>query len=126
MEKRKIDKDISEIVGVFCDPIIVFPAGGWEDTLPDWIKPAITMERLLECMRSTKEGDPTATDAEALAYIYPRTLAAPLDHDWVEIYVYLTTQVVRRHKQTEFPADMARETLTTDQMRQLNDLKAWI
>jgi len=30
-----MDKGISEIVGVFSDPILVFP-GGWGDTLPEW------------------------------------------------------------------------------------------
>ena len=36
---------VSDIVGIFTDPILVFP-GGWGDTLPDWIKGAITLDRL--------------------------------------------------------------------------------
>jgi len=123
--RKEMDKGIAEIVGVFCDPIIVYPSG-WQDTLPDWIKPAITIERLLECARSNKEGHPTATDAEALAYMYPRSLEAPLDHDWAEIYMYLGTRVSRQHQKSEFPADIAKEALTDDQMRQLRELKAWI
>uniref|UniRef100_A0A6H1Z761 Uncharacterized protein n=1 Tax=viral metagenome TaxID=1070528 RepID=A0A6H1Z761_9ZZZZ len=125
MNNNKAEKGIEEIVGVFTDPIIVFPSG-WEDTLPDWIKPAITLERLIECARSSKDGQPTATDAEAMAYMYPRTLEAPLGHDWTEIYMYLGTLVCRRHQKTEFPADIARESLTGQQTRMLNDLKAWI
>ena len=39
---KTIEKGISEIVGVFCDPIIVFP-GGWGDSLPEWLKSAITL-----------------------------------------------------------------------------------
>ena len=39
-----VEKGISDIVGVFCDPIIVYPSG-WEDTMPDWIKSRITMDR---------------------------------------------------------------------------------
>ena len=31
---------IEDLVGVFTDPLIVFP-GGWGDTLPDWIKTEI-------------------------------------------------------------------------------------
>ena len=126
MNNRKVmDAGISEIVGVFCDPVIVYPSG-WQDTMPDWIKPAITLERLLECARSNKEGHPTATDAEALAYMYPRSLEAPLGHDWTEIYIYLGTQVCRQHQKSEFPEDIAKETLTDGQMRDLRDLKAWI
>ena len=45
MAKRE-DKWIDDLVGAIADPIIVFP-GGWMDTLPDWIKPQITLERLL-------------------------------------------------------------------------------
>lgn len=125
MNRRKLDKGISEIVGVFCDPIIVYPSG-WEDTMPEWIKPAITMERLIECVKSSKGEVPTGTDAEAMAYMYPAGLAAPLDHDWTEIYLYLATQVIRRHRKTEVPEDIAKETLDRDQTRKLNDLKAWI
>lgn len=125
MSKRTEESGISELVGVFCDPIIVFPSG-WEDTLPDWIKPAITLERLIECAKYSKGEMPTGTDAEAMAYMYPRTMSAPLDHDWTEIYLYLSTQVIRRHQKTEIPEDIAKESLTDDQTRQLNDLKAWI
>ena len=130
MNNAKSDKWISDLVGVFTDPIIVFPGGGWEDTLPDWIKPAITTERLLECARSSKDGQPTATDAEALAYMYPRTLTAPLGHDWTEIYLYLGKKVMQSHnpfnKEEPFPDDIANETLTGQQTRMLNELKAWI
>ena len=42
---NKVEKGISEIVGVFSDPILVFP-GGWGDTLPEWLRNAITLERL--------------------------------------------------------------------------------
>ena len=125
MNSTDSDKWISEIVGVFTDPIIMYPSP-WMDTLPDWIKPAITIDRLLECARSNKEGHPTATDSEAMAYMYPRSLESPLGHDWTEIYLYLGTRVCRQHRKVEFPADVAKETLTDGQMRDLRDLKNWI
>jgi len=34
-----------DLVGVFTNPLIVFP-GGWGDTLPEWLKNAIIPERL--------------------------------------------------------------------------------
>jgi len=34
-----------DLVGVFTNPLIVFP-GGWGDTLPEWLKNAIILERL--------------------------------------------------------------------------------
>ena len=42
---QTMEKGISDIVGCLMDPIIVFP-GGWGDTLPEWLKNAITLERL--------------------------------------------------------------------------------
>ena len=43
---KTADAMISDLVGTFTDPIIVFP-GGWGDTLPDWLKTAITLERMM-------------------------------------------------------------------------------
>jgi len=48
---KTVEKGISEIVGVFTDPILVFP-GGWGDTLPEWLKNAITLERLVMILRT--------------------------------------------------------------------------
>jgi len=116
---------MSEIVGVFCDPIIVYP-GGWADTMPGWIKPAITIERLIANMKALKGEEMTGTDAEALAYMYPASLSFPLDHDWTQIYLYLASTVFARHEKAEVPEDIKVEALSDYQMQKLNHLKAWI
>ena len=72
--ERQLEKGISEIVGVFTDPIIVWP-GGWGDTLPEWLKAAITLERLIENTKALKGEPPTGTDAEAC---YPKRLCLAL------------------------------------------------
>jgi len=127
---RTKEKGISDIVGVFCDPIIVWPGGGWQDTLPDWIKPAITMERLIEQIKVTRGETPTGTDAEALAYMYPLALERSIDRDWSEIYLWLGKTVMQRHnpfkKDSPWPDDIKVEPLTTQQERDLAILKAWI
>ena len=74
------DKGISELAGVFTDPILVFP-GGWGETLPEWLKGAITMERMIDNMKALKGEEMTGTDAEACAYLYTASLTAPMDHD---------------------------------------------
>lgn len=84
--ERQLEKGISDIVGVFTDPIIVFP-GGWGDTLPEWLKGAVTMERLIENMKALKGEPMTGTDAEACAYLYTAGLTAPMDSDWTQIYL---------------------------------------
>ncbi|TET41622.1 MAG: hypothetical protein E3J60_04110, partial [Dehalococcoidia bacterium] len=61
-----MEKGISDIVGALSDPIIVFP-GGWGDSLPEWLKSTITLERLAMNMRALKGAEMTSTDAEACA-----------------------------------------------------------
>ena len=120
-----IEKGISDIVGVFCDPIIVFP-GGWGDTLPEWLKTAITLERLEMNMRALKGEEMTGTDAEACAYLNTASLTQPMDHDWTQIYLYIAGKTYTRWKKTEMPEDIRVESLRDDQMIDLNRLKEWL
>jgi len=126
---KELEKGISEIVGVFCDPIIVFP-GGWGDSLPDWLKTAITLERLAMNMRALKGEEMTGTDAEACAYLYTASLTQPPDHDWTQIYLYIAGKVYEKWRTKEsgvtMPDDIRVESLTDEQMRDLNRLKAWL
>ena len=122
---KTMEKGISDIVGVFTDPIIVFP-GGWGDSLPDWIKPAINMERLIENMKSLKGEQPTGTDAEACAYLMTASLTQPIDRDWTEIYLYVTTKTFSKHKDCQVPDDIRVEELSQNQLDDLNRLKAWL
>lgn len=124
--RQQLDKGISEIVGVFCDPIIVFP-GGWADTLPDWLKEAITLERLLENVRALKDGDMTGSDAEACAYLMTLSLTQPMDSDWTQIYLYIAGKVYEKHRTKDsgatMPEDIRVDSLNDYQMRELNSLK---
>ena len=94
MNKPIVEKGISDIVGALTDPIIVFP-GGWGEDLPEWLKNAITLERLAMNMKALKGDKMTATDAEACAYLYTAALTQPMDHDWTQIYLYVATQAYR-------------------------------
>ena len=129
MNRANVEKGISDIVGVFTDPIIVFP-GGWGDTLPDWIKPPITPERLMENMKALKGEEMTGTDAEACAYLYTASLTQPMDHDWTQIYLYIATKTYEKWRTkesgVEMPADIRVDSLRDDQMADLNRLKDWI
>ncbi len=124
-----IEKGISDIVGVFTDPILVMP-GGWGDTLPDWLKGAITMERLMSNVEALKTGEMTGTDAEACAYLYTASLEAPMDHDWSQIYLYVAGKVYERHRTKDsgvtMPADIKVTELDRNQQDDLAHLKAWI
>ena len=123
--EKQVEKGISDIVGALSDPIIVFP-GGWGDTLPDWLKNAITLERLAMNMKALKGEEMTGTDAEACAYLYTASLTQPMGHDWTQIYLYIASQTYRRWGKNEMPTDIAVDKLDDEQMRDLNRLKAWL
>jgi len=122
---QNIEKGISDIVGALTDPIIVFP-GGWGDTLPDWLKNAITLERLEMNMRTLKGEEMTGTDTEACAYLYTAALTQPLDHDWGQIYLYIAGKTYTRWKKTDMPEDIKVDSLRDEQVADLNRLKEWL
>jgi len=122
---KTVDSMVSDLVGTFTDPIIVFP-GGWGHTLPDWLKGAITMDRLEMNIRASRGEEPTGTDAEACAYLYTAGLTAPMDHDWSQIYLYVATRTYSRHKGGQVPEDIRVETLDDYQMGELKRLKDWL
>jgi len=125
LNKPTVEKGISDIVGVFTDPIIVFP-GGWGDTLPEWLKNAITLERLEMNIRALKGEEMTGTDAEACAYLYTAALTQPMDHDWGQIYLYIATKTYRQWGKNEMPGDVAVDSLNDEQMVELRRLKEWL
>ena len=127
--EKQLKKGISDIVGVFTDPILVFP-GGWGDTLSEWLKNAITMERLVMNMKALKGEEMTGTDAEACAYLNTVSLTQPMDHDWTQIYLYIAGKVYEKWRTKEsgvtMPEDIRVESLRDDQAADLNRLKEWI
>ena len=123
--EKQMEKGISEIVGVFTDPILVFP-GGWGDTLPDWLKNAITLERLAMNMRALKGEEMTGTDAEACAYLMTVSLTQPIDSDWTQIYLYIAGKTYTRWKKNEIPSDIAVESINDYQTTEFNRLKEWL
>lgn len=83
-EKRAIRDILHAVAG----PIVVANVG-WGETLPDWIKDQIKLERLVQNMKRVKgEKIDEATDAEALAYFYTASLRSPISHDYAELYMH--------------------------------------
>ena len=127
--EKQVEKGISDIVGALTDPIIVFP-GGWGDTLPEWLKNAITLERLAMNMMALKGAEMTGTDAEACAYLYTTSLTQPLDHDWTQIYLYIATKTYEKWRTKEsgvtMPQDIRVESISQDQQRDLDRLREFI
>ena len=124
INERKVDGWIDELCGALCDPIIVFPSP-WKDDLPDWVKPQITLERLIMNMKVLKGGGVPVGDTEAMAYMFPRTMEEPMTEQWFRIYMYVCKQAMR-FKKVEVPEDLKSESLSDYDMRELDDLKRWI
>jgi hypothetical protein len=122
--EKKAEGCIGELVGALCDPIIVYPSP-WKDDLPDWIKPQITLERLVMNMKVMHDGGVPVGDTEVLVYIFPRTMEEPMSEQWMRIYTYVFTQAMK-FKKVEVPEDLRCESLSDYDMRELNDLKTWI
>ncbi len=120
-----VEKGISDVVGCLTDPIIVFP-GGWGDSIPEWLKTAITLERMINDMKVMKGEEPTGTDAEACAYLMTVSLTQPMDSDWTQIYLCVASQAYKRWEKGEMPADIAVDSISDYQMGELNRLKAWL
>ena len=122
---KSVDSMIGDLVGTLTDPIIVYP-GGWGDILPEWLKNAITLERLTDNMKETKGGQPTGTDAEACAYLNTASLTAPMDGDWSQIYLYVAGKTYTRWCKSEMPDDIRVDSLNSQQTTDLNRLKEWL
>jgi len=126
VSEKKVDGWISNLVGALCDPIIVFPGGGWENDIPENIKKQIPLERLIMNMVYTKEGKGVPVgDCEALVYMFPRTMTSPMGSKWTHIYKYYFTKAMEFMK-VEVPPDLRVDMLSDYDMHQLDDLKRFI
>jgi hypothetical protein len=122
---KSIDSMVGDLVGTLTDPIIVYP-GGWGDSLPEWLKNAITLERLTDNMKIAEGEQPTGTDAEACAYLNTASLTVPMDGDWSQIYLYVAGKTYTRWRKSEMPDDIRVDSLNGGQMADLNRLKEWL
>jgi hypothetical protein len=125
LTNKQIEKGVDELVCALTDPIIVFP-GGWGDTLPEWLKTAITLERLEMNMKALKGEEMTGTDAEACAYLMTVSLTQPMDSEWTQIYLYIAGKTYSRWGRNELPADVRVDSLNDYQLDELKNFKRWL
>jgi len=118
---REEAKFIDEVVHAIQGPIIVY-SEEWGKSLPDMIKKDVTMARLLKLLKDKEPG--MATDLEVVAYMFSRSMVAPMGHNWTEIYLYASGKYLRE-RGTKPPPNTP-EKLTQDQERMYNDLKRWL
>jgi hypothetical protein len=114
-----LDKAIDELAGALTDPIIVWPFGGWGDSLPEKIKDDITIHRMLQLMKHEED---VATWPEVCAYLFTVTLERPVIHEWANIYLYAMTQYMGE----SIPADIKKESLDQYEMQLLDRFRRWL
>ena len=118
--RPKPDEYIARLLEVFTDPVIVYDES-WGDTLPEWIKDRITIERIV---RVYKGEDDYATDAEALAYLYCASLALPMSQEWANIYLYLAGRYMKKRGADAY--EWVPKELSDHEQSKLRELKHWI
>ena len=123
--EKQVDSWISDLVGALTDPIIVFPSP-WAEDIPENLKQQIPLERLIMNIAVTHNGKGVPVgDVEALVYMFPRAIEAPMTAQQMRLYTYCFTQAMK-FIHLEAPDDLKRETLDNYDMRQLDDLKRFI
>lgn len=121
----KNENILANMLGLLTAPLIVYPSP-WKADIPEWMIREVTLQRLIQL----KSGETDlATDAEALAYIFPAVMEAPIDHEWSKIYLYLGTRVMENRLTKDhvtMPGDVREDSLSEYETGQLNRLKRWI
>jgi hypothetical protein len=71
----------------------------WSDVTPAWLKVACVQDRF-ELILSEYKQDQIgnyATPAEVLAYMMPATMEAPMHRDYVDLYIWVGNEVMKKH-----------------------------
>jgi hypothetical protein len=107
---------------------LVVGDASWAESIPQWLLDEIRSERLMLGMCGVmKERKPSEMvgDAEVVAYLMTASLRAPLSSEMVNIYVYLTAQLMARGTKEVSPdfQETVSRGLTEWEQKLLDDLR---
>lgn len=103
----------------------------WAESIPEWLLEEIRSERLMlgiagmgRAMPESKPKDMVG-DSEVVAYLFTASLRAPLSSEMVNIYVYLTAQLMARRTKELSPdfQQAVSRGLTEWEQKLLDDLR---
>ena len=111
-------------------PLIVGDAS-WADTIPDWLLTEIEAERMVYGLAEMMGKDvPKVGNAELCAYLMTAAMRAPMTHEYTEIYVYVTAELMQKRGMDLEPFPFLKEKLdkglTDWEQRELEELKSSI
>lgn len=86
--ESRIDEQVFNLMDALRSPIITFETS-WADTIPPRLLNTITMSR----MASLIKGEELATYPEVVAYIYTRSMIAPMSGEWFDVYMHVSCKV---------------------------------
>lgn len=107
---------VKDLVEVFNTPIVFHP-GGWDESLPEWMRLRVITERVAMVENG---GWKTATDAEVSCYLFTASMVQPLGSDWTMITLY---QAAKQMPQLYQVLPATPKELSDYQKRELEDLK---
>ena len=84
VEEKKIEEFADNLATELLRPKIVWPSP-WNADMPKPLSDRIQIDRLAQFMSGVTG---LATLSEVVYYLYPRTMEAPLDSTWTDIYLY--------------------------------------
>lgn len=83
---------VFDLMDALKSPILTF-SQSWADTLPKRLLDIITMSRMVALMTHEE----IATYPEAYAYFMTRTMEAPMQDEWVDIYLHVSCTVCEQY-----------------------------
>ncbi|HVU97719.1 MAG TPA: hypothetical protein VHE34_20990 [Puia sp.] len=89
-QKNNGDDFVFEIMDALQSPILTF-SHNWADMIPGRIIEIIPIARLAALLKKER----TATYVETTAYLFTRTLEAPMPSDWVDIYTHVSCRTLQ-------------------------------
>jgi hypothetical protein len=105
---KKESSYVFDIVDALSAPVLTF-SHQWSDTIPKRMLDIVPLAR----MKALMQGEQLATYTECVIYIYTRTLEAPMDSEWTDIYTHISCKTleewfVEDHwKDTEAPRELS-------------------
>ena len=107
---------------------LVVGNASWADTIPQWLLDEVKAERMVLGLASIVKLITKVGDAEVLVFLMTSSLRAPLNHNYAEIYIYLTSKVMRKRgvELEDFMEEKLEQGLTPDQERELKKLRDMI
>jgi len=120
--RKSEDSTVFDLVDALQAPVLTFSMS-WADTIPKRLIDILPMARMIALMK----GEELATYTEVVIYIYTRTLEAPMDSEWVDIYTYVSCTTLQQYFNEDHWKEVGAPVKLSDWLEfKLRDLRSHI